>query len=246
MKKDENPISTQLEMKLKELFGEEEAGVDELDDAAEPLDEVDFIVEGNVLTQLKSLVYSIDWEIKDAYLIDLISEAERLQQEFIDDKYIQILFKMMTSITNHILKRKAEAHPNSIPLLKDIYEGIEKLVLGENLSEREKKTEVSDLLNRFNQLKEAVKAKAEAKEEKDVEVLREKGPEPFIGEAAQEEQKEVEKAQDRGVTTGDSTQGISRDPYEAFLYALEELKEVIRAEMGAIRAELRVWRESLK
>lgn len=246
MKKEENPISTQLEMKLKELFGEDETDAGELEETAEPLDESDFIVEGNILTQLKSLVYSIDWEIKDAYLTDLISEAERLQQEFIDDKYLQILFKMMISITNHILKRKAEAHPNSIPLLKEVYEGIEKLVLSEDLPEREKKTEVSGLLSKFNQLKEAVKAKAEIKIEKDSQVLKEKGPEITLGEAIQEGQEAQKKPQDRGVSFMESEQRFSRDPYEVFLYALEELKEVIRAEMSAIRAELRVWRESLK
>jgi hypothetical protein len=33
-------------------------------------------------------------------------------------------------------------------------------------------------------------------------------------------------------------------PHEAFAYALEEIKDVIRAEFRALRAEIRLWRES--
>ena len=33
-------------------------------------------------------------------------------------------------------------------------------------------------------------------------------------------------------------------PHEAFAYALEEIKDVIRAEFRAVRAEIKLWRES--
>jgi len=33
-------------------------------------------------------------------------------------------------------------------------------------------------------------------------------------------------------------------PHEAFAYALEEIKDVIRAEFRALRAEIKLWRES--
>jgi hypothetical protein len=36
--------------------------------------------------------------------------------------------------------------------------------------------------------------------------------------------------------------GIS--PHEAFAYALEEIKEMIRSEFRALRAEIKLWRES--
>ena len=32
-------------------------------------------------------------------------------------------------------------------------------------------------------------------------------------------------------------------PHEAFVFALEEIREVIKAEFKVLRAELRLWRE---
>ncbi|MFN3533777.1 MAG: hypothetical protein ACK4WB_00125, partial [Desulfatiglandales bacterium] len=112
-----NPIKE----RLTELFGSDEADVNDTYDTPEPLEYDDFLEEKNVLIQLKSLVYSIDWEIKEEYLLDLISEAEHLMDSFKDDKHLVILFQMLISLAKYVLKRKADSHPESINMLKEIY-----------------------------------------------------------------------------------------------------------------------------
>lgn len=247
-----DPMATQLEKRLEELFGEDESVAEPIEEMPETLDEVDFLEGENILTQLKSLVYSIEWEVNDNYLNELISEVERLKEEFQDDRYLQVLFKMIVSVSNYILKRKANAHPNSISLLKAIYEGIEKLVVEEGITEEEKNWEVSSLLTRFNELKEALRAKSQVKAEEESAISAYARPEieqkGIIASKEEVPGQEVGYQEEGSTDTGKegSDKGNRPDPYEAFQYALEEIKEVIRAEMRAIRAELRLWRDSLR
>ena len=46
---------------------------------------------------------------------------------------------------------------------------------------------------------------------------------------------------EKGVVGSVGMKGMS--PHEAFGYALEEIKQVIRSEFQALRAELKLWRE---
>lgn len=244
-----------IKERLTELFGSDEADVNDKYDTPEPLEYDDFFEEKNVLIQLKSLVYSIDWEIKEEYLFDLISEAEHLMDGYKDDKHLVILFQMLISLAKYVLKRKVDSHPESINLLKEIYQTIERLSQEEHISDYTKSAEVSALLTRFKGLKEAIKTKAslraeretrpvveESKAEKEAKV---KFPYEKTGEVREVPESEgSSKAGVEGVVKREALPGMQ--PHEAFLYALEEIKELIRGEMKAIRAELRLWRESLR
>lgn len=282
-------ISQEVEKRLEEIFNETEPVEQLFDDIPETIEETDFIDDYSTLRRLKSIILSIDWEIKDEYLIDLIDESERLKEEYKNDKPLALMFQMLISIGKYLQKKKTHAHPDAVTVLKSIFEGIERILTNENIHETEKEEEFSRKLEAFNALKAAIQEQSRKpkKEEKPEEKIIEKiefkeepvaiAPEyiPFEYRALQEkeapipEKEEVtpEKPEIEGekfVPTEDIIEAERQklsiekeetieesfvetkvmEPHEAFLYALEEIKEVIRSEFRAIRAELRLWRES--
>jgi hypothetical protein len=247
-------ITSEVERRLNELFGDSDPESEPVEEIPEPIEETDFIDELSILRQLKAIILSIDWEIKDEYLHDLISESERLKEDFRHDKSLFLLLQMLGSIGKYLLKKKAGAHPDSISLLKSVYESIEKIVTSEGMTESEKETELSMQIARFNQLKEAIKKAGKTRVEEEQTPERLEVPQAKPGEAFgvegvgvppgifQDAREEDAKMVGVGPEVG---QGLMR-PHEAFLYALEEIREMIRAEFRAIRAELKLWRESEK
>ncbi|HYQ59547.1 MAG TPA: hypothetical protein VEP29_00745, partial [Desulfatiglandales bacterium] len=117
----------------------------------------------------------------------------------------------------------------------------EKVALTEGMARPEKEKMLLEEVAKFKKLKEQVMLrKAEKKEVVVAEVAPPPAPPeekraPVTESSPQEEQK-TEPAPEARFT------GLS--PHEAFAYALEEIKDVIRAEFRALRAEIKLWRES--
>ncbi|MCP4744812.1 MAG: hypothetical protein GY874_01530 [Desulfobacteraceae bacterium] len=79
------------------------------------------------LNELKSIVLSIDWEITDQCLTDLITEAESLLTVHKEDRSINALLRMLKSLGKYVRKTKAQAHPDAIKRILAIYDSLEKL-----------------------------------------------------------------------------------------------------------------------
>jgi len=289
-------ISQEVEKRLDEIFSEAEPVEELFDDIPEAIEETDFIDDYSILKQLKAIVLSIDWEIKDEYLMDLINEAERLKEEYKNERPLVLMFQMLISIAKYLQKKKTQALPDSVTVLKSVFKGIERIFANENISEAEKEQELSRQLAAFNALKMAIQeqAKKPKKEEKEPEKIIEKAEfkeEPVVspheyaplqyatpsyeetqvpaqkeGEISPEEPelKEEKLVPSQGFISqeysapepkvpkfymeNESEEVVPKttpmEPHEAFFYALEEIKEAIRSEFRAIRAELKLWRES--
>lgn len=119
-------------------------GMDEVDDLTRFLDEdfgteeVDLFEftsgeEESPLTQLKTIVLGLDWEITDETLQDLADEIEHLRhlEQFEHDKVSQVYLQALDKIGNYILTEGAYAHPNSIKLLMSLYYDFEKITSSE-------------------------------------------------------------------------------------------------------------------
>lgn len=89
--------------------------------------------EESPLTQLKTIVLGLDWEITDETLQDLSDEIEHLRhlEQFEHDKVTQVYLQALDKIGNYILSEGAYAHPNSIKLLLSLFYDFEKIISSE-------------------------------------------------------------------------------------------------------------------
>ena len=120
--------------------------MDEVDDLTRFLDE-DFGTEDvnlfeftseqdSPLTQLKSIILSLDWEISDETLQDLTDEISHLKQleQFASDKVSQVYLQGLDKIGHYIQAEGAYCHPNSIKLLLTLYYDFEKILSSEHIT----------------------------------------------------------------------------------------------------------------
>ncbi len=92
--------------------------------------------EDSPLTELKSIVLSLDWEITDDTLQDLADEIDRLKSLDIleADKVSQVYLQGLSKIGHYIQSEGARAHPNSIKLLLTLYYDFEKILSSETIT----------------------------------------------------------------------------------------------------------------
>jgi len=234
---DEDNFRSQVEDRLDHLFEE---------DAPEAAEEQGGMVE-HPLKNLKAALLSIEWEITDSTMDSLLNEIKNVEYVYSEDKIILTFLQLLGSIGRYVKANKGRAHPEATRVINSVYEALEKVALTEGMPRQEKEKKLLEEVGKFKKLKEqVVLRKAEKKEPPVFEVSpappvpspaptpgRERIPVPEI--PAREESQAEPRAEARFA-------GMS--PHEAFAYALEEIKDVIRAEFRALRAEIKLWRES--
>lgn len=112
------------------------------------------------LEKLKSIVLSIDWEITDACLTDLIEETEVLIPRFEVDRLMQTLLRMLNSLGRYIQKRKARSHPDAIKRIMSIYHSLEKLCASEQTDIKTKEHTIAKEIAAFKKLKQQVEGQS--------------------------------------------------------------------------------------
>lgn len=213
-----------------------------------------------MINDLKSVVLSLEWEISDQVMQKLGEEIAKLEESCKNDKIVIAFLQLLGSLGKYIQKKRADAHPESITLLHSVYESLESAMLSDELSDVAKKKMLVAQVNKYKQLKEQISLiKPSEKEEKYVPISKpipilrmpEAKPAPpqlmeepsiitplsptsyMLTEEADMEIGMPRKTDDEVFTEG--TQEIIR--------AVRELQQTIREEFGALRAELKLWRE---
>jgi hypothetical protein len=209
----------------------------------ESIENKDYI-DDSALRYLKAIVLSIDWEISDETMKGLIDETDRLKDVYEDDRTLALLSQLLGSVGKYIKNNKAGSHPDSINLLNSIYASLEKVVLSKSMTEAARKKELFDQVKKFKQLKEKIALIKEGTAEKR-EVTPHGIPAPPAGERSkgsglQEESRPGGEPLQEIAVRADMSRML---PHEAFAFALEEIKEVIKVEFKALRAELKLWRD---
>jgi hypothetical protein len=213
-------------------------------DSPEPVEDADFLDDSATLEYLKSVVLSIDWEIDDASMERLVEETERLKETYEYDRTLVILFQLLGSVGKYIKTNKAAAHRDSISLLNSIYSTLEKIILSKGMTEAERKKELFAQVNKFKQLKEQIRLTKKGAAEKK-EVLSPGIPAPLTADRVKDADLQKERRLGEEAIEEKVQSAVSHMlPHEAFAFALEEIKEVIKAEFKALRAELKLWRDS--
>ena len=274
------------------------------------------------IIDLKSIILTIEWEITDRLMKRLQSELKTLAGVYQDKPILIRFLKIMKALGQYIAKKKAEAHPDSIKLMAQAFNGFEKIIMNPNLPGAEQRELLQNTVKDFNRLKtllaeinppeakseapaedtptaEAVTDQAPAEETPAAEAVTDQAPaeetpaaeamtaeapveetpaaEAMTAEAPVEEtpaaeamtaQAPAEVAPAEEVPTAKTpTAGTDRTepgagppavegpslspssdyagmaPHEAFALAVEELKQLIKSEFSALRAEIKMWRQ---
>lgn len=110
------------------------------------------------LEKLKSVVLSIDWEITEACLTDLISETDILLPRFQEDRIPHALLRMLRAVGRYVRRHKAQAHPDAIKRIMSVFASLEKIVGDPQMTEDVKKEIVAKEIAAFKKLKQQVEA----------------------------------------------------------------------------------------
>ena len=231
--KRDSSVTAEVERRLEYFFGESDEGFVSSDDSKD--------MQETPLRDLKALVLSIDWEITDETMGRFIKQIERCEEFYKQDKDSTLFLQLLGSLGKYIKASGAKAHPNAIKVMKSVYNALEKVALSTDMPDAEREKILLVEVVRFKELKQQI-AQRKAEREKKAKARTSKRMESAV-EGQEDEKKETD-------VSGHTFQKTfvadwnRMTPHEAFGYALEEIKQVIKAEFQALRAELRLWREA--
>ena len=231
--KRDSSVTAEVERRLEYFFGESDEGFVSSDDSKD--------MQETPLRDLKALVLSIDWEITDETMGRFIKQIERCEEFYKQDKDSTLFLQLLGSLGKYIKASGAKAHPNAIKVMKSVYNALEKVALSRDMPDAEREKILLVEVVRFKELKQQI-AQRKAEREKKAKARTSKRMESAV-EGQEEEKKETDVS---GYTFQKTfvADWNRMKPHEAFGYALEEIKQVIKAEFQALRAELRLWREA--
>jgi len=86
------------------------------------------------LTRLKSIILSLDWEISDDILDELVQEVTSLRSIWEGDKVAQVYLQGLEKIGNYLRIEGAYAHQNAIKLLLTLFYNYEKIISSPDIS----------------------------------------------------------------------------------------------------------------
>jgi len=231
--RDEDNFRSQVEDRLDHLFRE---------DAPEAAEEPVGLVE-HPLKNLKAVLLSIDWEITDSTMDSLLNEIKNVEYVYSEDKIILTFLQLLGSIGRYVKSNKGRAHPDATRVINSVYEALERVALTEAMPRPEKEKLLLEEVAKFRKLKEQVVLRKVEKKPPAVHEVTAPPPAP----APEQEMipmTEIPAREEAMPETGAGGRFAGKAPHEAFAYAMEEIKDMIRAEFRALRAEIKLWRES--
>ncbi|MBF0301573.1 MAG: hypothetical protein HQK73_00905 [Desulfamplus sp.] len=113
-------------------------------------------MDGNVISELKSIILSLDWEITDELIQKLDKEVNRLQTYWQNSKIHLSFLQMFKSIGSYVMNKGSNTHPDAISLLNSLYRNLEKIVLSPAMTSTEQKDILLNEMKKFNDLKKII------------------------------------------------------------------------------------------
>jgi hypothetical protein len=156
--KDVDTMDSELDSRLDDIFGENDI---QLPDAADENPKDDY-----PLAELKNLILSIDWEITDEALDNLLQQLKDLQLTYEQDKIVVTFLQILKSLGNYIRTHRGKAHPKTFKILNSVFSSLDKIVLSSDMSESAKKKILRAEMNQYKELRTQI-ARSKASAEKD-------------------------------------------------------------------------------
>lgn len=194
------------------------------------------------LKDLKTSVLSLEWEITPPILRNFDDQIKHLEEIFVDDKISLGYLRIMRFLGRYIQIKGNKSYPRAITFLLSIYNSLETITLSARMAEDRKWDMLLADVEDYRKLVQRLNLFDEEKEE---------ASDPQQADAIIREMPDVEPpliVRDfppaQNVSGPPEQQQNIMQPHEAFALALEEIKKMINAEFSAIRAELKMWRET--
>ena len=106
----------------------------------------------NLLLNLKAIIFGIDWEINEAYLVDLGEEIRNLEKKFSKSRAKLIFLQGIGALGAYINLKRSNAHVDAFKLLHSFFLSLEDIV-NQGLSGEEEKRILMKEVEKFNAFK---------------------------------------------------------------------------------------------
>ena len=243
--KDVDILSTELESRLDDLFGENNGALPDADDNE---------AAGHYpLAELKNLILSIDWEITDDVLAKFIQQLKDLKLTYKHDKIVLTFLQILNSLGDYIKANRARSHPKTFKILNSVFSSLDKVVLTKDMTEPAKKKILRAEMNRYKELraqisqsktadKDRAKTKPATVGKPAVETPAEDQPVTLIEPSGQPEEPQATEAPVTDQVLEPEVVAGSETSVEALAAAVEEIKNYIHEQISALKEEIKTLR----
>jgi hypothetical protein len=110
----------------------------------------------SAMSELKSLVMSIEWEITDDLMDRFLAIVETLKQTYRSDRILLMFLQLLGSLGLYVKTNKGKAHPNAFGLLTSVHTSFDNAVRQDKMPPAQKKKLLYVELNKYKELKEII------------------------------------------------------------------------------------------
>jgi len=243
--KDVDTLSSELESRLDDLFGENNGALLNPED--------NDVAAHYPLAELKNLILSIDWEITDDVLEKFIQQLKDLKLTYKHDKIVLTFLQILNSLGDYIKTNRAKSHPKTFKILNSVFASLDKVVLSRDMAETAKKKilraemlHYKELRTQISQGKTAGKPTAKAKPVKAEKRQTAKATEdqPVTLAEPSVPLSEAEISESPGIDQGREPDVVSlQEPaVETLAEAVDVIKKYIHDEISALKKEIKKLR----
>jgi hypothetical protein len=243
--KDVDSLSSELESRLDDIFGETDVtlpGADDIDTAA-----------NYPLGELKNLILSIDWEITDHALEQLIQQIKDLKLAYQQDKIVLAFLQILNSLGNYIKANRGRSHPKTFQILNAVFSSLDKVVLTRDMTEPAKKKILRVAMKRYKELRTRIskgktaaqpKAKAQPAEAETpgIDAAADQ-PATATGSATQPSDTEIFESTVTDQGQGPGVVALGGPEVATLAEAVEEIKKYIHDQISALTKEINALRK---
>ena len=99
------------------------------------------------------MILSIDWEITDHVLEQLLQQIKDLKLTYQQDKIVMAFLQILNSLGNYIQNNRAKSHPKTFKTLNAVFSSLDNVVLNRDMTETAKKKILRAEMKRYKELK---------------------------------------------------------------------------------------------
>lgn len=169
---------------------------------------------GHPLAELKKIVLSIDWEITADAVDSFLAQIRLLKEVYQNDKIATMFLQILGSLGQYIKSNRGKSHPATFSLLNSVFARLEEVTGRAPMPEPAKRKLLQTEMAAYQQLREKI-ARRRAAEAATLAAPKRPAPAPPSAPAS------------TAVTAAMLAQAVA------------ELKEFIRAEMAALRRQMK-------
>jgi hypothetical protein len=108
------------------------------------------------LSELKCLVYSLDWEINDGIIADFLMHTDNLIAHYKDYRIILMYLKILNALGKYIKANRSEAHPVAFQILNSVFNAMDQVILSKDMLESTKENLLQIELKKYKKLKQRI------------------------------------------------------------------------------------------